>query len=146
MVEAVAVLPLVVILFAATSYFATVYGARIETSADVRAAAWANALNGCNATGAQVQSEPSTLDVLDGEGVDPPRELTGLGTAAGGQSLVSQGRRTRAVRSRPIRRSVGLGWAAGTITTSFQIPCDERPTAGNSTGALRYGWRTIRFW
>ncbi len=146
MVEAVVVLPLVVVLFAASSYFATAYAVRAESLSTARATAWGHALSGCEEEARWAQSEPSTLDALDRQGVETPRGLDSYGVAAGGQSLVERGGRTRVTVSRTVRGPLGLPLPTAAVTTHFQLPCDERPRSGDPAGVLRYGWRTIRFW
>jgi hypothetical protein len=145
MLEAVIVLPLVVVLFAASSYFATAYAVRIESQSTARALAWAHALGGCGEDGRWARSEPSTLDHLDGQGVEVPRDLERYGVAAGAQSLVESGGRTRVAVSRTVRGPLSLPLPTAAVTTRFQLPCDERPQRGDPAGVLRYGWRTIRF-
>ena len=146
MVEAVAVLPLVALLFVALTYFATAYAARLDTSSAARAAAWAHALGGCEGNDAWVRSEQSTLDAVHAQGADVPHGLDEYGDAAGGRSLVTRGSRTSVTVSRSLPGPLSLQLPSGTVTSSYQLACDERPQSGNPAGVLRYGWRSIRFW
>jgi hypothetical protein len=144
MVEAVAVLPLVVLLFAALSYFGAVYLTRIEAHQAARAAAWSHALGACE--DGRSLAGADLLDELDQQGASVPRELDAYGEAAGGQSLVTRGGRARAAVSRPVRDQAGLGLPTGTLTARFELPCDERPQGGSPARVLRYGWRQVRLW
>jgi hypothetical protein len=146
MLEAVIVLPLVVVLFAASSYFATAYAVRIESQSTARAVAWAHALGGCEEDERWARSEPTTLDQLDQQGVEVPRQLDRYGLAAGAESVVESGARTSVLVSRTVRGPLSLPLPTAAVTTRFQLPCDERPQRGDPAGVLRYGWRTIRFW
>ena len=146
MVEAVVVLPLIVVLFAASSYFHTAYAVRIETLSTARAITWDLARGGCEPGERQVQSEPSMLDALDRQGVEVPRGLDRYGAAAGGQSLGVRGGRASVAVSRTVRAPLSLPLPTAAVTTHFELPCDERPRSGDPAGVLRYGWRTVRFW
>ena len=148
LVEAVVVLPVMIVLLAASVHVVALHARKQTALRQARQAAWTHALGGCPgpaASGGEVDEGHST-DWVGWSGEPLPPELVGHASQAGGDVVMGHVRSARAHGQAVVRAEPLLGLEEARLSSAMELPCNERPRSGSLPGALRFGWDAARCW
>ena len=147
LVEAIVIAPVLMMLFAGLLFVAYMYSQKLTTQGEARAAAWTYALGSCSGGGGQTRTtDGANLDAVTTDEEAPPDSQlpeegrTMASEAAGGGELefgdswgVGEASSVRDGRS-------FLAFSSGSITSSRQVQCDEKPRGADPVAVLSFLW------
>jgi hypothetical protein len=168
MVEAVAILPVFVVLWFAVLYAHNVADAKMRMVAGSRAIAWGYAMGNCGNSG---DPNPTPTPSIAGQKVDPMMSAPGVGSmlssGGGGWMSAITGIMSNAVSNAvPLAKDYDSTWTMNQ-TVSYRMPnnytgdpgigthmvtgkvtvsCNEAPLNGNLIGILKMVWNAVKPW
>lgn len=139
LVEALAVIPFFLVIFASLVYVGRLYAEKQRTLREARQYAWTFAMNSCagDPQGAAVEStgNPNTeIDLSDAKKYKD---------SGGDQSLSKDWGEAVVTVKGTVTASKLLGGKTNKLSTTTRVQCNEAPVEGDLVGVLRYAWKTL---
>ena len=148
LVEAVVLLPVLVVLLAASLYVAGYHAKQQLLLRSVRRAAWEHALGGCQGAhpAVQTRADGPASAWLSTRGVVLPTQTAGHIAQAGGLRLAGNLGSAQAEAQAHILAEPLVGIEGSELSFVMRLPCNERPRSASLAAALRLGWQQVRVW
>ena len=146
--EAVVLLPILVMLLAASLHVGQLHGQQQRLLQQARLAGWEHALGGCQGSPPSVQTsaDGDSGAWLSARGVSLPEQTAGHVAEAGGPDATGSLGSARIEARARIGSEPLLGIDASELSVAMRLPCNERPRATSLEAALRLGWQQVRVW
>lgn len=147
LVEALVVIPTLTLLWAALVFVASVYGKKLATRAEARAAVWTYALNSCEGgSGQRVAGDGASLDQVTAD----PESVQGAGLSGEAGDFAGEARSqtdlefgdswgvAQASSERPGNSL--FSFSSGSVSTTLKVQCDEKPRGADPVSVLTFLW------